>query len=168
MRKRRVYDRDIERVLEDAYPAEGTRLRALFGVGPTTALYFIAIIGNPARFPSGRRVGSYLGFAVRRRQSGASDPKLGITKSGATLLRALLVGVANDLMSTRAPDSALRDWARRRTATASPVEKKRIKVALARKVGVLMWHLLRTGQNYEPYPNGAPRPPELQMIRASL
>jgi hypothetical protein len=50
------------------------------------------------------------------------------------------------------------------------IHKKRIKVALARKLGVLMHHLLRSGQDYRPYPNGdGPEPSaEVEMIRTPV
>ncbi len=160
------YKREIERVLKDAYPEEGARLQQLFGVGPTTALYFIAVIGDPNRFPSGRHLGGYLGFGQKRHQSGSREPHLKISKAGAPLLRSLLVGAARDLRSARAPDSALKDWTDRRTTKVSHPQKNRIEIGLARKLGVLMWHMLRTGQDYKPYPRGGgpAAPPKLKYV----
>ena len=122
------------------------------------------------RFANGRKFGGYLGFGQRRRQSGESDPHMPISKAGAPLLRALLVGAAQKMLDHRAPDSALRDWAVRRRDGQTRSQKNRIKVALARKLAVLMLHLLKTGQEYHPYPNGGgpDRDAELVMHREAI
>ncbi|MCP5041851.1 MAG: IS110 family transposase [bacterium] len=165
----RGYDRAIERRLKAQYPEEGRLLRQLHGVGPTTALYFIAIIGDPKRFANGTKVSGYLGFGQKRHQSGERDPHLGITRAGAPMLRALLVGAARTFMSKRAPDSALRDWAIRRTEGVTRIQKNRIVIGLARKLGVLMHHLLKTRQDFLPYPRGGgPIDTELIMVRVPI
>ena len=61
----RQYGRLIEKRLGEKYAEPASRLRVLFGVGPITALYFLAAIGDPNRFPSGRQTGGYLGLGVR-------------------------------------------------------------------------------------------------------
>ena len=64
------------------------------GVGTITAMAFLAVIGDPARFSNIRNVGAYLGLVVRRDQSGRMDPALGISKCGNGLMRRLLVQCA--------------------------------------------------------------------------
>jgi transposase len=162
----RVYDRAIEKRLKDRYPEAGPLLRQIRGVGPTTALYFLSVIGNPHRFSSGTKVSGYLGFGQKRHQSGEKDPHLGITRTGAPLLRALLVGVARTFMNNGAPDSALRDWAIKRTSGVTRIQKNRIQIGLARKLGVLMLHLLKSKQDFKPYPRGnAAAPVDLEFVR---
>ncbi len=69
----------------------------------------------------------------------------------------------------RAPDSALRDWALKRTDGVSRIQKNRIVIGLARKLGVLMLHLLKTKQDFKPYPRGgAPKERELEFVRVPM
>ncbi|MFT6396624.1 MAG: transposase [Bradymonadia bacterium] len=165
----RVYDKAIEARLKHCYPDDGPRLQQIRGVGPTTALYFLAVIGDPERFSSGTKLGGYLGFGQKRHQSGEKDPHLGITRAGSPLLRALLVGTARTFMDKRAPDSALREWALKRIDGVSRIQKNRIVIGLARKLGVLMLHLLKTKQDFKPYPRGGrPAEPELEFVRVQL
>lgn len=69
-------------------------------------------------------------------------------------------------MNKGAPNSALRDWAIKRTSGVTRIQKNRIVIGLARKLGVLMWHLLKTKQDFKPYPRGnAPAPADLEFTR---
>lgn len=149
------YDRAIHSYLTAHYPDPARRLLAIHGVGPITTLTFIAVIGDPHRFTSSRHVGSYLGFAPRRRQSGARDPQLGVTRAGDKLLRGLLVGAALTHTTTSAPDGHLHAWARRRLDGADRLTRKRTLVAVARKLGVVMHRMLMTGEEFEPWPHRA-------------
>ena len=159
----RAYERDMEKVLAQAYPEENAIFRQIRGVGPKTALCFIAIVGDPDRFDSGRKFAGYLGLGQKRHQSGSKDPHLPISKAGVPLLRALLVGTAQKMLDHRAPDSALRDWAIRRRDGQTQTQKNRIKVGLAREIAVLMRHLLKTRQDFRPYPNGGGPDPDAEL-----
>ena len=53
------------------------RLMSVPGVGPVTALAFIAAIENVERFPRTRDIGAYLGLTERRYQSADADVKNG-------------------------------------------------------------------------------------------
>lgn len=87
-------DQEIERVASDHDIAQ--RLMTVPGVGPLTALAFIAAIDEPKRFRSSREVGAYLGLVPRLHQSGEVTRRGRITKSGNRFLRKLL-----DLSSSR-------------------------------------------------------------------
>lgn len=158
------YDRDIEQISENAYPETKT-LRTIPGVGPVTALAFVAVIGNPERFENSRSVGAYLGLTPRRDQSGDSDPELRITKHGDRYVRRLLVSCAQRMLSNNGTDCALRDWGLRRAGTTSRREKKRAVVGVARRLAVVMHAMLRTGEEFRPWPNGRP---ELVMKRTPV
>ncbi|PYX20022.1 MAG: hypothetical protein DMG82_23370 [Acidobacteria bacterium] len=47
---------------------------------------------NPERFAKSRDVGPYLGLVPKQEDSGESQPQLGISKAGDTMVRRLLVG----------------------------------------------------------------------------
>lgn len=124
-------------------------------VGTLTALAFCLVLEEPKRFKTSRDVGAYLGLAPRRRQSGDGDPQLGISKEGDGLLRRLLVQCAHQMMFKNAPDSALKRWGVAKAKSGGKNGKKRMAVALARKLAVLLHRLWVTGQPYKAFPEGA-------------
>src|SRR5437762_1886279 len=75
------YDHAVEQIAHAKYP-ETVRLRQIPGVGPVTALQFVLTLGDPYRFRRSRDVGAFLGLVPRRRQSGANEPQLRISKAG--------------------------------------------------------------------------------------
>jgi transposase len=102
----RGYDRQLEALSRELYP-ESALLRQVGGVGPTTALTFVLVLEDAARFGRSRSVGSYLGLAPGQRQSGESDPQERISKRGEELLRKLLVQGAHYVLgpSPKTPTS---------------------------------------------------------------
>src|ERR1019366_7986314 len=91
-------------------------LRQVYGVGVLIALTFILTIDDRSRFPRSRDVGCYLGMRPRRRQSGGSNPELGITKEGDSYLRKLLVQGAHVILGRHGTDSDLRRWGQKLAA----------------------------------------------------
>jgi transposase len=103
----RGYDRRLEALSRELYP-ETALLRQGGGVGPITALTFVLVLEDAARFGRSRSVGAYLGLAPGQRQSGESDPQERISKRGDELLRKLLVQGAHYVLGPFAQDSDLR------------------------------------------------------------
>lgn len=147
----REYDRQLEQAAS-ALPATRT-LREVVGVGPVLSLAFVAMLEDPGRFRRSRTVGAYLGLCPRRDQSGDSDPELSISKAGNTYLRCLLVNAAHALLRSKTRDSDLKRWGTARIAHCGKTGKKRIVVAVARKLAVLLLKLWKTGEKYEPLKN---------------
>jgi transposase len=119
------------------------RLMTIPGVGATTALALIAVLGEVKRFPSGRHVAGYLGLDPRVRQSGERPARTGrISRQGQAHARGLLIEAAHAAIRTPGPLRAfyLRISARRGTHVAL--------VATARKLAVLCWHLLTNSEDY--------------------
>lgn len=143
------YDEAIHRIAEERYP-ETKALTAVSGVGVLIALTFILTLGDRERFLRSRDVGAYLGLKPGRRQSSGSDPELGITKEGDVYMRKLLVQGAHVILGRRAPDSDLRRFGQRLAARGGKGAKKKARVAVARKLAVLLHHLWVTGEVYEP------------------
>jgi transposase len=144
-----AYDAMIAELLRTKFP-EAERLQQVPGVGPLTALTFLATIEDPNRFPRCRAVGSYVGLRPRLDQSGQTDKQLRITKAGDGLLRRLLVCSSHYVLGPFGPDSDLRRWGEQLAARGGKNAKKRACVAVARKLAVLLLTLWKTGSDYEP------------------
>lgn len=122
-----------------------SRLMSVPGVGPITAMTFISSIEDPGRFERGRDAGAYAGLVPRRSQSGERDTRGRITKAGDPMLRSALYEAANNLLSRVKRPSPLQAWAR---ALAQAKGPKRARVALARKLAVLLHCLWRSGTSF--------------------
>ncbi|MHC4710822.1 MAG: IS110 family RNA-guided transposase [Planctomycetota bacterium] len=114
-------------------------------VGPVTALAYLATIDEAGRFAKSRALGAYLGLTSRRNQSGEMDYSGRISKQGDRLLRALLYGAANSLLTRVRRAHPLKAWARRVKKRTS---HKKACVALARKLAVIMHRMLMTGEAF--------------------
>jgi transposase len=144
----KALEEQMERLAADKYGEATTALRQVPGVGPITALAYVLTIREPERFHKSRQVGPYLGLTRRQDQSGESDAEHSISKAGNTYLRTLLVQAAHHVLE-RGPDTDIKRWGLRK-AEGGKKAKKRALVAVARKLAVLMHHLWRTGEVYEP------------------
>lgn len=129
-------------------------LKSVPRVGTLTALAFCLVVENPKRFKKSRDVGAYLGLAPGRRQSGDSDVQLGITKAGDSLMRRLLVQCAHQLMFKNAPDSSLKQWGVAKAKNGGKNGKKKMAVALARKLSVVLHRVWVTGKPFVAFPEG--------------
>ncbi len=145
----RGLDRRIETLCETRYP-ETALLRQVGGVGAITALAYVLTLEDPRRFRRSRQVGAYLGLRPRRRQSGKGDPLLRITKAGDPFLRRLLVQCAHYILGPFGPDTDLRRFGQRLIARGGRAARKQARVAVARKLAVLLHRLWQTGAAYEP------------------
>lgn len=94
--------------------------------------------------------GAFLGLRPRKGQSGDDDPQLRITKAGDPFVRRLLVTSANYILGPFGKDSDLRRWGLELAKRGGKNAKKRAKVAVARKLAVLMHRLWVTGEVYQP------------------
>lgn len=140
---------EIEQRIE-SYP-EAKQLREVSGVGTLTALSFVLTLGDKTRFTYSRDVGAYLGLQPKQSQSGARDPQLGISKAGNGYLRKLLVQCAHHTLGRFGKDSALRTWGLAKITSGGKNAKKRVIVAVARKLAVLLHRLWTTGVAYQPF-----------------
>ena len=132
-------------------------LTPIWGVGELTALAFVLTIEEAQRFNKSRQVGPYLGMVPGQSQSGNSDPQQRITKEGDRMVRWLLVQCAHCILRRGAPDSDLRRWGLNKidelkSGKGKP-RKKKVIVAVARKLAVLMHRLWVNGEVYDPLYN---------------
>jgi transposase len=149
---------EVERTLDRLSAADPHTqlLLSIPGVGPRTAEAVSAHLGDPKRFASGKQVGAYAGLVPTQYQSGVTDRKGRITRRGPGVLRKLLVECAWCMLRYN-------PWARAQYArlTGGGVSRKKpAVVALARKLLVRCWALMRTGQRWraDPIPTGAVAP----------
>jgi transposase len=123
------------------------RLMSVPGVGPVTAIRFVAAIDDIERFRNAHALQSYVGLTPGERSSGKRVCRTGITKAGPTALRAALVQAAWSARNSRKRrnDPMLR-WMR-------GVEERRGKqvaaVALARKIAGILYAIWRDGTRYD-------------------
>ena len=122
-------------------------------MGRLIALTFILTIEDAERFAHSRDVGPYLGLQPRQRDSGDSQPQLGISKTGDRLLRSLLVQAAHCMLRKGAPDSDIRAWGLAKLQSGGKNAKRRTVVAVARKLAVLLHKLWINGEVYDPQYN---------------
>jgi len=122
---------------------EAQRLRTHPGVGPLTALAFVLIIGKPDRFQCGKQIASYLGLVPLEDSSG-NRRRLGhITKQGNSLLRFLLVEAAQVTVRS------LPEWRSKYVHLTMRRGRKIAKVAMARKLAVRLYWMMRKEWDYE-------------------
>jgi transposase len=110
-------------------------------VGPRLSEAVVAILDDPQRFKNGRQVGCYAGLTPRRWQSGTMDRQGHISHAGNRLLRKLLVeiawlGVRGNTWMKKVYESVCRG---------SDKRKKIAIVAVARRLLVKLWAMLRDG-----------------------
>lgn len=122
------------------------RLMTIPGVGPITALTFVAAIDDPHRFKSSRGVAAYFGLTPRTHQSGNSGWMGGISRRGDSSVRKALFAAARSMIISSRSTSSLRRWGVR---LASERGYKVAYVGVARKLAVLMHHLWITGQDFD-------------------
>ena len=125
-------------------------LQTIPGVGARLAETIVAFIDEPERFKSGKQVGSYAGLTPKQYQSGSMDRQGRISGQGNTLLRALLVevswlGLRNNSWMRATYNRLLRG---------SPSRKKIAITAVARKLLVRCWAMLRDEQPWRTEASG--------------
>ena len=124
------------------------RMMTVPGVGPSTAVRYVAALDVVARFASAHKVEAYLGLSPGEKSSSQRQHKLGITKAGPSSVRWVLIQAAWILKTRCRGEGArpLQGWA-------TEVEKRRGKhvaiVALARKLAGILYAIWRDGTEFE-------------------
>jgi transposase len=113
------------------------------GVGPVVSLAYVLIIGDWHRFGRSRELTSYLGLIPSEDSSGDKRRLGHISKQGNTMLRWLLVQAA---LKAQAKDAG---WRRQYRRLSQNKHHGVAKVAIARKLAVRLYWMLRSGQTYQ-------------------
>src|SRR5215210_204858 len=115
------------------------------GVGTIVAVTFASAIDDPARFRSSRRVGAHFGLTPRQHQSGETDVTGRISRIGDHGVRVALYEAANVILTRAVRGSDLKSWA---LGVARRAGMRKAKVALARKVAVVLHRMLADGTTF--------------------
>ena len=131
----------IEQEVENC--PEAQRLRTHPGVGALTALTFVLIIGRADRFQCGKQIACYLGLVPEEESSGERRRLGHITKQGNSLMRFFLVEAAQ--VTVRSDQ----EWRNKYYHLMMRRGRKIAKVAMARRLAVRMYWMMRKGWDYE-------------------
>jgi transposase len=112
------------------------------GVGAIVALTYVSAIDDPARFRSSKMVGAHFGLTPKKYQSGETDVTGRISKIGDRAVRTALYEAANVILTRPVREAALKRWA---LAVAKRAGMRKAKVALARKLAVVLHRMLVDG-----------------------
>jgi transposase len=123
-----------------------TQLCTAPGIGPVTAVAFVATLDVVTRFTSAPQVEAYLGVTPREYSSGERQHRGRISKTGNPRMRALLVEAAWRVLRSTDPAAApLRAWAE---GIAQRRGRSIAAVALARRLAGILYAMWRDGTDY--------------------
>ena len=125
------------------------RLMTTPGVGPVTAVRFVAALDDVTRFRNAHAVQSYLGLVPGENSSSERKQHTGITKAGSTEVRRTLIQAAWAAFR-KAPKEPMVGWA---TQIAARRGVFIAIVALARKLAGILFAMWRDGTTYRPSQN---------------
>jgi hypothetical protein len=122
---------------------DAKRLMTIPGIDMVVAVGLLAAMGPVTRFDNPERLVAYLGLNPTVHQLGEGRPRHGrITKQGRTHARTMLVEAAWQAVRGPGPLRAFFERLARRRGNHIAA------VAVARKLTVIIWHLLRRGEDY--------------------
>jgi len=149
-----------QKLVREAWQDEKVRLlMSIPGIDYTVAQTCLAAIGDVSRFANAKKLTSYLGLNPSTRQSATHCVHGPITKQGNAHARWLLVQAAQHFGLNRGPlGQTMRSIIRRKN-------RKVAVVACARKLAVLVWHVLSSG---EPFRYAPPKSLEAKYARLRL
>jgi transposase len=117
-------------------------------VGPIVALTYAAAIDDPKRFRSSKATGAHFGLTPKKYQSGQTDYTGRISKIGDASVREALYQAAHVMLTKPVRNcSALKGWAMRIARRAG---MRKAKVALARKLAVILHRMLADAKPFNP------------------
>ena len=136
--------RELDRAVEEAgrERPEVTLLRTHPGVGMVVALAFVLKVGPIERFAHSRKLVSYWGLNPREHSSGGRQRLGAISKQGNSMMRWLLIEAAQT--AARFDPQLRRIYQRLKSRRHSGIAK----VAIARRLVVRLFWMLRTRHNY--------------------
>lgn len=144
----RTYNRELARLARNHGVCR--MLMTTPGVGTLTALAFVSVIDDPRRFRRSEDVGAYLGLTPRRYQSGTVDKAGRISKCGDRVVRSFLFEAAHVILTRINEPSALQSWGKKLVHRVGP---KKAKVAVARRLAVILHRMWIDGTEFDPAPS---------------
>lgn len=135
------------RLLARTHP-QAQLLMTMPSVGPIVALTYAAAIDDPARFKSSKAAGAHFGLTPKKHQSGETDRSGRISKIGDASVREALYQAAHVMLTKPVKGCPeLKSWAMRIARRAGP---RKAKVALARKLAVVLHRMLADSKPFNP------------------
>jgi transposase len=141
--------RELDRQLADREKNEprAARLKTIPRVGRIASLTFLAAVDDVHRFPTSRKLVGYSGLAPTVRQSGERTEYGSISREGRRELRAVWVQIAHLVaIDRKKATQPLRTWFNR---VAKKRGKKTALVALARRLLVIAYQMLKSERDYD-------------------
>ena len=128
--------------------AKARLLMSTPAVGPLISLTYASAIDEEARFTSSKRAGPLFGLTPKKYQSGETDYSGRISKNGDASVREALYEAAHIILTKPIKGCAqLKSWAMRIARRAG---MNKAKVALARKLAVIMLRMLKDNMPFDP------------------
>jgi transposase len=128
--------------------AKASLLMSTPAVGPIVALTYASAVDDPGRFKSSKQAGAHFGLTPKKYQSGETDRSGRISKIGDAAVREALYLAAHVMLTKPLKGcSELKGWAMRIARRAG---HNKAKVALARKLAVIMHRMLADGTRFNP------------------
>ena len=121
------------------------QLMSVPGVGAIVAITFKSGVDDPTRFRRSRDVGPHFGLTPKKYQSGELDVTGAVTKRGDRMVRTALYEAASVMLTRTVRFSSLKAWA---MAVARRRGTKKARVALARKLGVILHRMWVDGTSF--------------------
>jgi transposase len=133
--------------------ARAALLMSVPAVGPIVALTYASALDDPSRFTSSKQAGAHFGLTPKKYQSGETDYSGRISKIGDASVREALYQAAHVMLTKPVKGCpALKSWAMRIARRAG---MRKAKVALARKLAVIMHRMLADGTTFRSSAGGA-------------
>lgn len=132
---------EVARSLDGDEKAE--LLLTMPGVGLSTAMAFLAYVGDGSRFSNAHQVSNFVGMTPRVYASGETTRMGGITKRGCTAIRTVLIQAAWAAVHARE-----NPFKRKYMDLVDKKGKKRAIVAVARRMLEVMWILVTRNEKY--------------------
>ncbi|MGH6776892.1 MAG: IS110 family transposase [Bradyrhizobium sp.] len=128
--------------------AKARLLMSTPAIGPIVALTYASAIDDPGRFKSSKRAGAHFGLTPKKYQSGETDYTGRISKIGDASVRTALYEAAHLILTKPIRGcSELKSWAMRIARRAG---MSKAKVALARRLAVILHRMLADGKLFNP------------------
>jgi transposase len=144
LREFKVFERQVRAMARQ--DAKARLLMSTPSVGPIVALTYASAIDDPGRFKSSKLVGAHFGLTPKKYQSGQTDYTGRISKIGDASVRTALYEAAHIMLTKPLKGcSQLKSWAMRIARRAG---MSKAKVALARRLAVIMHRMLADGTTF--------------------
>lgn len=124
------------------------RLMTHPGVGPVTAMTYMAEVDDPTRFKKSRSVGAYFGMTPRQYSSGESVKQGRVSKNGSNEMRALLHEAGVVLITrTSKQSSKLKSWGLKKKRK---LKTQKAAMAVGRKIAINLHRMWLDGTDFDP------------------